>query len=562
MVRWESKKLSDMLALVIILLSILALRILSENHRFRWDLTEEKRFTLSPATTKLLSGMNEEAYIEVYLEGDLPPPFLRLQRRIEETLSEFKILSNHKIKYRFINPSEGGSEQSRNEYYQQLANKGVKPSNIFASEQGRQVQRLVFPGAILSYQGEEIPINFIRGNSMSNIEETLNQAVEDVEFSIASALQLGDGTPKKRIGIVQGHGEWDSLDIAGLTAALKDKYEVFRMRLSDRQKIQGFDALIIAGPKRRYTALDTYKLDQFVMGGGKLLFFLNSLVVNIDSATYENNLAYPVDLGLEELLFKYGTRINKNYIQDVNSGFHPLVTGNVGDQSDIRILPWPFYPVVTQFGDHPSTRNLDAVWMRFTSNIDTVKADGLRKLPLLLSSPYTRIIAAPAPVRFEDVRELKPEDFASGRQNLAYLVEGNFQSLYQNRFLPNGADSTDFRLSSPETQILVVADGDFVRNEKSLRTGQALPLGFDPYGQQQLANEELVLNVLAYMLDEEGLIFSRNKTFRIRPLDRLKIENERSYYQALNLVLPVLLVAVFGLIWQIIYRRRNRWKRK
>jgi len=560
MVNWESKKLTDYLGLGILLATLSLIGLFGNNYFFRLDLTEEKRYTLSPTTANLLAETTEEIYVELYLDGDLPPGFIRLRKAIIETLDEFKYQSGSGLTYRIIDPNQTSSERARNEFIQKLAEKGIPPTDVFATENARQVQRRVFPGAIVSYRGEELGVNFLKGGRMGSAEETLNQSIEGVEYELAVAIQQLSRPAKKRIGIVQGHSEWDSLDIAGLTGLLKDRYDVFRMRLSDRPKVIGFDALIVAGSKNKFSELDKYKLDQFLMSGGKLLFFLNSLYVNMDSATNaeQNNFAVAVDLNLDDMLFKYGVRINYNYIQDINSGFYPIVTGNFGDRPDIRLMPWPFYPVINNFANHPTVRNLDAVWTRFVSSIDTVKAEGISKYPLLMTSPYTRVIAAPAQVRINDVRDLTPSDFRSGTKAVGYLLEGSFSSLYKNRFLPDMADNSDFRADGFPSQVLVVSDGDFVRNEKSTRTDQAFPVGFDPYDNQQFANGDFVINVLQHMLDEQQLILARNKTVQIRPLDRVKAEQEKTRWQILNITLPLVFVLFFGLIWQLFYRAKYR----
>jgi gliding-associated putative ABC transporter substrate-binding component GldG len=560
MVNWNSKRLTDWLSFGILVAGLGLLGFLGDRYFFRLDLTEDKRYTLSEVTLDLLSQLEEEVYIEVYLEGDLPPGFIRLRKNLRETLEEFRRNAAVPIRYRFVNPLQAESERSRADFIATLAEKGIRPTNVFATEGGRQVQRMVFPGVMVSMGSGDMAVNLLKGNRLSSAEEALNQSIESVEYAIAEAIQLMSRPDRFRIGIVQGHGEWDSLDIAGLTGLLKDRYEVFRMRISDRPVIAGFDALIIGAPKEAFTEADKYKLDQYIMNGGKVLFFINNLMVNLSNVSQSENFAYPVDLNIDDLLFRYGVRVNRNFIQDVNSGFFPLVTGNVGDRPDIRLMPWPFYPIITRFGQHPITRNMDAQWMRFVSSVDTVKADGITKHPLLQTSPYTRVLAAPAPVRIDDVRDLREGDFNQGIQAVGYLLEGSFSSLYRNRFAPEGIDTTSFRGQSIPTQLLVVGDGDFIRNEKSERTGQAFPLGFDPYDQQQFANDDFLLNVLHYMLDDQNLILARNKSISIRPLDRVKAESQRSFWQILNLSIPVAFIVLIGFCYQVIYRSKYRKK--
>ena len=560
MVNWQSKRLSDVLAFGILLAAMGIIGYLGKNYFFRWDLTEDKRYTLSPYTKDLLGDLEEEIYVEVYLDGNLPPGFIRLRNSLMETLEEFRRQTAGGMRIRMLDPLSISDASARNEFTTQLAEKGIQATNVFASEEGRQIQRLVFPGLSINIGGREKSVNLLKGNRMVSAEEALNQSIEGLEFSLAEAIQQLSTLVQARIGLVQGHGEWDSLDIAGLTAVLQDRYEVNRVLLPNTPEIIGFDALIIANPTLPFSEQDKYKMDQYLMRGGKLLFFLDALEVNISRVQEEQNFAIIRDLNLDDMLFRYGVRINPNYLQDINSSFFPLVTGNFGDRPDIRLMPWPFYPIITTFGEHPIVRNMDALWLRFVSTMDTVKADGIKKIPLLQSSPYTRIVAAPAPVVLNDVRDLRESDFQGGPQAMAYLLEGTFSSLYRNRFAPDGVDTTSFRSSSLSTEVLVVADGDFVRSERSERTGQVFPLGFDPYDQQQFAHEDFIVNTLHYMLDENRLILARNKSIGIRPLDRVKVEKEKTYWQVVNLSLPIFLVILIGGFYQWLYRRKY-WKK-
>ena len=561
MVNWQSKRLSDVLAFGMLLALMGIIGNLTQTYFLRWDLTEDKRYTLSPYTQRLLEEMEEEIYVEVYLDGKLPPGFIRLRNSLMETLEEFRRQTAGGLRIRMLDPLSLSDANARNEFTAQLAEKGIQATNVFATEEGRQIQRLVFPGLSINIGGREQAVNLLKGNRMLSAEEALNQSIEGLEFALAEAIQQLTTLVPARIGLVQGHGEWDSMNIAGLTAVLQTRYQVNRLLLSGIPDIVGFDALIIANPTEAFSEQDKYKLDQYLMKGGKLLFFLDALEVNLSRVQEEENFAIIRDLNLDDMLFRYGVRVNPNYVQDINSSFFPLVTGNFGDRPDIRLMPWPFYPIITNFGEHPIVRNMDALWLRFASTMDTVKADGVEKTPLLRSSPYTRVVGAPAPVVINDVRDLRESDFQGGPQTMGYLLEGTFSSLYRNRFAPDGVDTTGFRSGSLATHVLVIADGDFVRSERSERTGQVFPMGFDPYDQQQFAHEDFIINTLHYMLDEDRLILARNKSIGLRPLDRVKAEKEKTYWQVFNLSLPILLVILIGGLYQWLYRRKY-WKKR
>jgi len=357
---------------------------------------------------------------------------------------------------------------------------------------------------------------------------------------------------------VKGHGELDSLEIASFHNALLEQHDVFNVNLSSTSAIEDYDALVIAKPRSGFSEVEKYKLDQYLMNGGKLLLLLDRLDAVMDSASRENYFAFPYDLRLDDQLFKYGVRINPDLIQDRNASKYPIVTSVVNNRPQIMQMDWLFFPVVNQYADHPITRNLDATLTKFVSSIDTVKAPGIRKTPLLFSSNYSRKVVAPVKVSVSDLRKnVRPDALSESRIPLAYLLEGEFTSLFKNRFAPEGIDSKSFKEKSKPAKIIVVADGDVVRNDVNPRNGQPQQLGFDPLTQYTFANEDLLRNMISYLTDENGLITARNKEVKIRPLDKDKIRNNRAYWQTVNLVLPLLVVAGLGLL--ITYSRKRKY---
>jgi gliding-associated putative ABC transporter substrate-binding component GldG len=294
------------------------------------------------------------------------------------------------------------------------------------------------------------------------------------------------------------------------------------------------------------------------MRGGKLLLLLDRLDANMDSASSENYFAFPYNLNLDDQLFRYGVRINPDLVQDRVSGKYPIVVGNEGGKPRLMQLDWPFFPLINQYADHPITRNLDAAQTKFISSIDTVKAIGVKKTPLLFSSPYSRKLTAPVKVGVNDLRkQLKEGSFNAGPIPVAYLLEGNFTSLYKNRFAPSGVDTLGFKANSSSTKIMVVADGDMARNDVNPRQNTPQSLGYDPFTKYTFANQDLLLNMVAYLTNENGLIAARNKEVKIRPLDKQKIQSERTYWQMINLVLPLVLLLLFGLMW--VYLRKAKY---
>ena len=554
----NSRKWEDILWFAIIFVTVVILNQLIARVPFRWDLTEEKRFTIQPPTKDLLNNLQDVVYVDVYLEEDLPAGFLRLRKAIFETLEEFRLEAKGNLEYRYQDPNQSKSDKARQEFYFNLAQSGIPGSNVIDTDDGKKTEKLVFPGAMVSYDGRKTGVLLLKGNKGVGPEEQLNQSIEGVEYELAMAIRKLTQDRKKVIGFVQGHGELDSLAVADIQGALSEQYELQKLRLDNPTSLLGLDALIIAKPVRPFREYEQYLIDQYIVGGGNVLFFLDALQVNMDSVSGSGTFAFPYDTQLNDLLFKYGIRINLDLVVDGVAQKYPVVAGNVGNQPQIRWLDWPFYPLANYLGQHPIVRNLDAVSMRFTSSVDTVKADGIMKTPLLYSSRYSKRVPYPVKVSFNDLRkEFNPESFNQGPISLAYILEGAFVSAFKNRLLPQGADASEFRAQGVPAKILVVSDGDFLRNDINPRNGQPLPLGFDLYSQlPAFANKDFITNALAYVLDDQGLINARSKEVKIRPLDKFKIENERLKWQFINLVLPIVILILFG-FFRFYWRKRR-----
>jgi ABC-2 type transport system permease protein len=558
MVNWkQSRRVGDLLLVANGLVLVLLVNILASFFFFRIDLTEEKRYTIKPQTKELLANLDDEVFVEVFLEGDLNPGFRRFQKSIRETLEEFRIYSNNKIKYTFTNPNQAIGEKARNEFMAELNSKGISPMNVIESKDGQRVEKFVFPGALVSYGGFESGVMLLKGSRAQGSQEVLNQSIENVEFELGNAIYKLTNTNRKKIGLVKGHGELDSLQVASFNTALLDQYDVFNTDLSKRKSINAYSALIIAKPRAEFSEQEKFKLDQYLMQGGKILLLLDRLDASMDSASSENYFAFPYNLNLDDQLFKYGVRINQDLIQDKVAGKYPIIVGNAGNKPQMMQLDWPFFPLINQYADHPITRNMDAIQTKFISSIDTVKASAVRKTPLLFSSPYSRKLTAPVKVGVNDLRkQLREEDFANGKIPIAYLLEGEFTSLYRNRFAPKGADTVEIKSQSIPTKIIVVADGDIAKNDVNPRDSKPLQLGFDPLSRYTFANQDLLLNMVGYLTDENGLIKTRNKEVKIRPLDKTKIRDNRSYWQVLNCVMPLIVLLVFGVLLTYLRKRK------
>lgn len=552
----HSKKSYDLLILANGIMLAVLLNLISSDYFLRIDLTEEKRFTVKEPTRRLLQSLDDEVYVEVYLEGELNAPFRRLRKAFIELLEEFRIYSGNRIRYTVVDPNTAVSEKARNEYIRGLMEKGIVPTRVVERTGNAASEKLIFPGALVSYGGLETAVNLLKGSSAGSRDEKINQAIEGMEYELANAIYKLSNTERKRIGILLGHGQPDSLRWASLNNALLELYDVYKVNLKRKTTLNGYDALLLIKPTGSFSDVDKFKLDQYVMQGGRLLVLLDKLDAVMDSASRDDYFAFPYPVNLDDLLFKYGVRINNDLVQDRMAALYPVVTGATDTRPEMQLLDWPFFPLINHLADHPITRNLDALLLRFASSVDTVKAVGVRKTPLLFTSAFSRKITAPVRISIDDLRKTTPVQFNEQQIPLGWLLEGTFTSLFKNRFLPEGVEKGDFISASKPAKVLVIGDGDIALNEINPRTGKPVQLGFDPYTQYTFANEELLLNAVAWLTDENGLIKTKNKMVKIRPLNRAILQQNKIRWQIANVVLPVLILVLSGWVYNLIRKKR------
>jgi ABC-2 type transport system permease protein len=558
MVNLESKKLGELLMLANAIVIVVLINILSSDYFFRVDLTEEKRYSIKQPTKEVLEGLDDDVHVDVYLYGELNPAFERFRKSIQETLDEFRIYSNNKVHYTFIDPAAASSQQARTEFMSDLAARGIRPTNVIDTKNGERVEKIIFPGVIISYGGMEKGVMLLKGNRAQSQEVEINQSIEGVEYELINAIHRLTSEERKRIGLVRGHQELEGLSIAEFNNELLDAYDVFQVNLEKSKMLEDYDLLIIAKPRTRYSSLEKYHLDQYIMKGGRVLLLLDRMEANMDSVTTQNYFAFPYELDLDDQLFKYGVRLNPDLVQDLTSSLYPVVTGQSGGgKPKMELMDWPFFPLINRYADHPITRNIDAVITKFTSSLDTVKASGIRKTPLLFTSQYSRTLTAPVPVSVNELREkLDKDQFTKSYLPVGYLLEGKFSSLFKNRFVPEGADPNSFKGDGADSKIIVIADGDLAANVVNPRTGQPQALGFDPFTNYTFANRDLLMNAVAFLVDDNGMISARNKEVKIRPLDKNKIKEERTKWQIINVALPVLVMMLYG-IGRAYWRKRR-----
>jgi len=537
--------------------------------RMRLDLTEEKRYSLSEGTESLLDQVSEPILITVYLEGEFPAGFERLKIETRYMLEEWAA-RNGNIFFEFINPN---NVVNAGEFKNQLATKGINAVQLQVENADGQSVLNVFPGATMAYKEQEVSAVLLENVMVFDPAEQVNISIQQLEFNLARALNALLITDKPKVGMVTGHGELTAVQTAGIGMALSENYAVDRFSLqaykadangeadlSDMvRRMNTYDLLVVAKPTQPFPEMDKYLLDQFLMGGGKILWFLDGVHAEMDSLSYGPEfLAYPTiyDLNLTDLLFKYGVRINADLVQDVRCA-------GVNDRRSIN--PWVYFPLWGAT-DHPAVANMNAVKGEFSSTLDTVEAPGIKKTPLLLSSANARSLAAPHTVSLEILyNRPDPRDFTQGNLMPAVLLEGSFESAYANRLAPKAGVGLPQLKKSPETAMAVFSDGDFIRNQVNLINpeiprGQPLPLGYDQYMGIQYGNDDLVLNTVDYMLDDIGLMQTRTRDVKLRLLDGEMIVAEANYWKFLNVALPELVLALAAFIFFL--QRKRRYARR
>ncbi len=559
----RKNKLHTAKPLGILLLGLLIFFLLAQFVHFRIDLTEEKRYSLNPATEEILAGVDEPLHVEILLVAeDLPSGMRRLQKSIEETIRTFNAYSPEPITFSYLDPLSF-PEEEQEELILDLADYGINPTNLYLNQNSGQRSQLIFPGVLVMNSEFETGALVLKGERGLGPDEKLNQSIENLEFELSNAIRKLISPELSSIAMVMGHGEMSEDDGFGLVEALDSEFELFKVPLEQAKTVEdliNFQIIFIQGPKSSYSERELFLLDQYVVNGGNLVVLLDGVAVDIEAAGGEGTLAMPVDLGLDNLLFRYGVRVNKDLIQDLNFGYFPVMGGDFGDEAQMVPLPWPFFVQAGVMQDHPITKGLDVLNFRFISSLDTVKAEGVKKTPLVFSSNYSRVLPAPTRVAFSDM-EADPvvEDFGQANLPLVYLLEGNFTSLYKNRFLPDEFKEGEFK-EEGEGKVVVIGDGEVFQSQTNFQDGSPLSLGDDPFSQTTFANKLFLKNMVQYLSDPDGIIASRTRTFQIRPLNKVKVTQEKTFWQAVNVLGPVVILLGFGgIVWWV---RKNKYSKK
>jgi ABC-2 type transport system permease protein len=571
-----SRKKAAVISLALMTMLVILLNMLGSFRFYRLDLTTEKRYSLNRESIKLLTNLKDVVYVKVYLEGDLPAGYKKLRNATQEMLDEFRAFTPN-VEYEFINPSASEDERERKAIYRQLMQDGLVYTTPVEEKGAGVSQTLLWPGALVSFRGQTLPLQLLKSSTYANEELMLTRAVNDLEYELTNTIRKLNSVVKPRVAFIEGHGELDSLETKDLNLALKEYYTVARVRLDSslssliyRTKkddslifVPRYSAIIIAKPDSVFSEKDKFLIDQYVMRGGKVLWLIDRVDASMDSLSASNaTMVYPLDLNLDDMLFRYGARINSDLVMDLNASVIPVIVGMVGNQPRFAPKRWPYFPLCMPASNHPTVNNLNATRFEFANSIDTVGSSDIRKSVLLRTSGRSTRINAPARISLNILRE-KPDPKIYAQQGipLAVLLEGKFQSVYQNRLiaaLMNNPEIGYKPASEKPGKMIVVADGDVARNAVN-KNGQIAPLGYDRYSGELFGNKDFLLNCVNYLCDDAGLISVRSRTAKLRLLDETKIKAELTSIQLKNVALPIVLLLLAGVV--LVNLRKRKYAR-
>ena len=536
--------------IVILSIGLILLNVINQSFYTRLDLTSDKRYTLSKTTKDIVSKVDKFLFVTVYLEGDFPSEFKRLQRETRQYLEELA-LENSNIKINFEAPDK---------QREALIKRGMMPSQLTVEEDGKLSEAIIFPWAEVSFGKRSKVVSLLPNAIVASQDEQLEKAIENLEYSFSNAINSITQKQQKRIAVLTGNGELQDIYQYSFLSEVSKKYRLAKFTLDSvatnpqqtLQDLTSFDLAIIAKPTQKFTSKEKFTIDQYIANGGKTLWMLDYVQADQDSLFANGKmLAYPRDLNLTDLLFSYGIRINTTLIKDLYAAQIPVATGKVGNQTQFKNLEWFYHPLVGGNPKHTITKNVSPVRLQFANQIDTLK-NNIKKTPLLVSSLLSQKIGTPSFIELQSIAdEVVENDYKNGNQLFAVLLEGNFISAYKNRVKPY--ESGLYKEKATNNKMVIISDGDVSKNQ--ILKGEPFDLNRDKWTNQQFGNKDFLINSIDYLLDDSGLIQLRNKTLTIKTLDKQKAFKERTFWQLLNVVLPLLILLNFGFVF-------NYWRKK
>ena len=566
-------KKSHILQLVLGLVSIIFLNVIGYFFFARIDLTQEKRYTLSESSKKLMSNLEDIVFIRCYLEGDIPSEYKKLRNETKEMLDQFRAY-NPDIEYEFVDPNGFENAKDKNEFYQRLFEKGFSPLLTTSTSNNSQVQQYIFPYLEITYKGRTTIVPLISSKNGFSSDGIVNASIENLEYNLYTAIRSVATQQRGKVAFLYGHGEWQVENIWDFISSLSEYYTVDSISINEKLNAltervydsvnpnivnikNKFDCLVIAKPTSIFSYKDLYLIDQYIMHGGKVLWLVDPLLVSMDSLqTQANTFAISNFTGVDDILFRYGVKLNTNLVTDMQCAKIPIVTGQYQNNTpQMTYYPWNFFPEISPNANHIISDKISPVKMEFASSIDTTNSPA-KKTVLLSSSNRTRVLNSPVNVSLQMLKQKQDASlFNSGAKDVAILLEGEFSSAFKNRLTPEMELNSQmaYKDFSDTTAMIVIADGDVVRND--FMNGQLLPLGYDKYTRKMYGNKEFLVNCVNYLCGDEDLIPLRSREVILRNLDLAKVEREKTAWQIVNVALPIVVIVLFGVLLAVLRKK-------
>ncbi len=548
------------------IVTVIFVSILSGQMFFRLDLTAEKRYSITTVSKNLVKELDKPINITLYLDGELPAGFRKLQKSVQEKIADYNAYSSQLINLSVIDPYEISDAKRRDQLFIDLAAKGLQPTDIRQNTKQGTVTRRIFPGALIEYDDRQMSVNLLKNNPALHSEVNLNNSIESLEYEFTAAFSELMNGEKQTVAFLTGQGELNEYETHEFAEALDEKYTVTKVLAPQLiSKGSQIKTLIVANPTQEFAESDKFYIDQYLMNGGRIMWLVDPVSVSLDSlSTSGSTLAFQQKLNLDDQLFKYGVRLNANLVQDAECLMILVNTAPAGTQAKFSPVPWYFSPLLIPSENHVISRNLNRVKAEFVSSIDTVgKLENVHKTVILTSSPYSLVANTPMEVSLASINN--PPDrrlFRQPSQPVGVLLEGVFSSVFRNRIIDGfGVKTSEVKTESQPTKMIVISDGNLMANQYRFVGGvpEFMPLGYDRTSKQTFGNKAFLMNAVNYLCDDQGLMELRSRVFKIRLLDKVRIQEEKTFWQLLNVLMPMVLIALFGAVYIFVRNRKYKW---
>ncbi len=555
---------NNLRSVIIVLVTLVLINVISAFSFFRLDLTSEKRFTISNNTKKLMSGLQGKMRLKIYLDGDLNPGFLRLKKATSELLDEFEVYASNDFSYEFVNPSSASDQKEREKKYAELEARGLRATVVYEKdEEGKAIQKVVFPWAELYYGNDTVPISLLKNNPSFSGSQNLNNSIETLEFEITDAIRVKTMRTASKIAFIEGHGEYPAELVYDASEAFSRYFQVDRGQLgTDPSILNDYKAIVIADPIGKFTEQEKYIIDQYIMNGGRVMWLIDGVRLAMDSlSSIGVSPVMPLDVNLGDQLFKYGVRIAPVMLQDLQCVQMPMNVARAGDPAKFESMPWYYSPLLLTSPEHPISRNLVEVKADFASALDlsVTGSEKVKKSVLLVTSNATHIISTPAHIDLNSMYDMQSKNyFTMGYIPVAAALEGQFPSVFTNRLVPEGIQTNEpIKTESKLTRMVVVSDADIIRNDVqgSGENMQILPMGYDRYSKREYGNRSFVLNAMLYLADDDGWLQLRSREFKLRMLNKKSVVVGKKFWQVVNVVVPLVLLLLFAFVYMFVRKR-------